>query len=134
MPYPPTMSGPVLGVLALLLVAGSMALWFRRIQSVRIPTDRRGFVASWLFGAALGIYALTASPGWLGGIPAAIAAFGGMFFSVLVAISPQRVGEGSIQVGESLRAFTAPDEHGHEFELASAPGKPILLKFFRGHW
>jgi peroxiredoxin len=33
-----------------------------------------------------------------------------------------------------LRDFTALDEHGREFALASTAGRPLLLKFFRGHW
>ncbi len=48
------MSGIALGVVAFLLVAGAMALWAQRIKRVQIPTDRRGFVACWVGGAALG--------------------------------------------------------------------------------
>ena len=128
------MSGTVLGVFGLLLVAGSMGLWFRRMRNVQIPVDRRGFVACWVVGAALGIYALNADPGWIGGVLAGIAAFAGLFFTVLFFISPQKVAEDVIRVGESLRDFTAIDEDGNEFAMATTAGKPVLLKFFRGHW
>lgn len=128
------MTGLVLGVLAFLLVAGPMALWAQRIKRVQIPTDRRGFVACWLGGAALGILALTQGAGWVGGIPAGIAAVAGIFFSALVYVSPQRVADNAVQVGESLRDFTALDENGDDFSIASVAGKPLLLKFFRGHW
>lgn len=128
------MTGIALGVVSFLLVAGSMALWARRIRQVRIPTDRRGFVACWVGGAALGVLALAQGPGWVGGVPAGLAAVAGIFFSALVYISPQRVAEDAIRVGESLRGFTAPDENGDEFSIASVAGKPVLLKFFRGHW
>jgi hypothetical protein len=128
------MTGIVLGVVAFLLVAGSMALWSQRIRRVQVPTDRRGFVACWVGGAALGILALSLGAGWAGGIPAGIAAVAGTFFSALVYISPQRVADNAIQVGESLRDFTAVDENGDEFSIASVAGKPVLLKFFRGHW
>jgi peroxiredoxin len=37
-------------------------------------------------------------------------------------------------VGETLRDFSALDENGERFELASTAGRPVLLKFFRGHW
>jgi hypothetical protein len=124
----------MLGIIALLLVAGSMALWFRRIQEVEIPEDRRGYVAFWVGGAALGVIALIQEAGWIGGIPAGIAILAGSFFSVLVLVSPQKAAADAIRVGESLRVFTALDENGDEFSLAGFSGKPVLLKFFRGHW
>ena len=49
------MSGALLGILAFLLVAGSMVLWARRIRNVEIPKDRRAFVACWVGRAVLGI-------------------------------------------------------------------------------
>jgi len=128
------MLGALLGVLAFLLVAAPMALWFRRMKSVSIPEDRRGFVACWAGGAVLGVFALTQGPGWIGGIPAGIAVLAGAFFSVLVFVSPQRVASHAIQVGERLREFTAPDENGAVFASSSLAGSPVLLKFFRGHW
>jgi len=128
------MTGVVLGVAAFLVVAGAIVLWGRRIKRVEIPKNRMGFVACWIGGAALGVFALTQGPGWLGGIPAGIAAAAGIFFSVLVYISPQRVAQDAVQVGESLRGFTAQSENGDDFSIASVAGKPMLLKFFRGHW
>ncbi len=129
------MSGSaVVGVAAFLLLAGSMALWFQRIRSVQIPRDRRGFVACWLLAAGLGVFALAAEPGWLGGVPAGAAAFGGLLFTTLVFISPQKLAADAIRVGESLRDFKALDEHGEEFTLGATAGTPVLIKFFRGHW
>jgi len=128
------MNGIVLGGVALLLLIGSMAVWFQRIKSVQIPEDRSGFVAIWLVAAGLGIYALTLEPGWLGGVPASFSVFGGLLFFALFFISPQKVAEDVIRIGERLRDFTALDEDGNEFAIASTAGKPVLLKFFRGHW
>nr|AHZ46200.1 alkyl hydroperoxide reductase [uncultured bacterium N27-1E] len=128
------MSGAMLSIIALLLVAGSMALWFRRIHKVEIPEDRRGYVAFWVGGAALGVIALIQGAGWIGAIPAAIAVFAGSFFSVSVLVSPQKATDDAIRVGESLRDFTALDENGDEFSLSGFAGKPVLIKFFRGHW
>ena len=128
------MTGTVLGIGALLLVAGTLGLWGQRIKHVQIPADRRGFVAGWAGGAALGVIALTQGAGWVGAVPAVIAAIGGTFFSVLVLVSPQAAGDDAIRVGESLRGFTALDENGNEFSSASLAGKPVLMKFFRGHW
>ncbi len=123
-----------LGVVAFLLVAGAMARWAQRMKRVQIPTDRRGFVACWAGGAALGILALAQGAGWIGGIPAGIAAVAGTFFSALVYISPQKVADNAIRVGENLRDFTALDENGDPVSIASVAGRPVLLKFFRGHW
>ncbi len=128
------MIGNALGVFAFLLVAGAMALWFQRMKQVRIPRDRRGFVACWAVGAGLGVLALTQGEGWVTGISAGCAAVAGTLFCALVYISPQKVADNAVQVGESLRGFTAPDENGDDFSIASVAGKPVLLKFFRGHW
>ena len=40
----------------------------------------------------------------------------------------------AVAVGQPILEFTAPDENGDIFDSASLHGKPILLKFFRGHW
>jgi len=128
------MTGTVLGVAALLMVAGTLGLWGQRIKHVQIPADRRGFVAGWAGGALLGIVALSQGAGWVGTVPAIVAALGGAFLSLLVFVSPQATSDDAIRVGESLRGFTALDENGDAFSSASLVGKPVLMKFFRGHW
>jgi hypothetical protein len=128
------MNGSLAGVVAFILVLGSMGLWFRRIQRVAIPKDRRGFVAVWLLGAGLGVFALTSQPGWVAGVAAGLAVVAGLLFSLLFSISAQRVAADAIRVGEKLRDFSAIDEDRNEFLLATTAGKPVLLKFFRGHW
>ena len=128
------MNTTAMGFLSISILVGSGILWFRRVGSVSIPENRSGYVASWLAAAALGIAALAGGVGWLGGIPAGMAAFGGLFFSVLVAVSPQRVAADAITVGASLPSFTANDEDGQPFDSSSLRGQPVLIKFFRGHW
>jgi len=124
----------ILGVLALLLVVGAAALWFRRAKAVDLPSNRTGFVLAWAGGGLLGVVALFQDPGWVGGIPAVLAAIAGTFLTVLVAISAQQVAEDAVAVGEPLRDFSAPDENGERFSLSQTAGRPLLLKFFRGHW
>jgi len=128
------MQPDLLGLLAFVVVAISMGHWFLRIRRVDVPRDRRAYVASWLLGAALGIGALVEGAGWVGGVPAFVAIVVGSIASLLVFVSPQRVAADAIRVGEALRDFTAPDEFGNAFSIAEVAGKPVLLKFFRGHW
>ncbi len=124
----------MLGFLALMLVVGAVALWFRRAMGVRLPENRSGFVAAWLGGALLGVVALLQGVGWLGGVAAGLAIFAGAFLCLTVSISAQKLAAGAIGVGATLPDFSAPDENGESFELSSVVGKPLLLKFFRGHW
>ena len=39
-----------------------------------------------------------------------------------------------LQVGATIPAFDALDEHGERFDSASLEGHPVLIKFFRAHW
>jgi hypothetical protein len=127
-------SATVLGFLALLLAVGSAIFWFRLAFAVRLPENRSGFVLVWASSTLLGVVALAQGAGWIGGIPAGLAVALGVFFLFTVMVSPQQVAPDAIAVGEMLRAFSALDEDGETFELASTAGRPLLLKFFRGHW
>lgn len=128
------MSDGVLGLVALMVGATTTALWFHAALALRLPRNRSPFVVGWLAGAVLGLVSLFGEPGWAGGSAAVLAIAGGCFLSFTVAVSRQRVGEDAIGVGDSLPDFRAPDEHGAIFEAASLAGRPVLLKFFRGHW
>jgi hypothetical protein len=127
-------NGPILACAAFLLIAGSATLWFRSIQAVRIPKNRIPFLATWMIGALMGVVALSSGGGWLVGIPATLAVLGGLFFTLSVGISAQRVASDVITVGSMLPEFTAQDENGEPFSSASLAGNPVLIKFFRAHW
>ena len=128
------MSATALGLLALLVVAGAATLWFRAARDVRLPTNRTGFVLAWAAGALLGLLAFVQGPGWVGGVPAFLAVLAGGFLLFTVAISRQQAAPDAVTVGSRLPDFVAPDENGERFELSSTRGRPLLLKFFRGHW
>jgi hypothetical protein len=72
--------------------------------------------------------------GFLGGVPAVLGLLIGVFFLFTVSISRQEVASNAIKVGAKLPDLSAPDEHGESLAFSSLAGKPILLKFFRGHW
>ena len=128
------MLGTAVGVVALVLVAASGIVWFRAAVGVRLPKSRSAFVAAWLGGVALGVIALGSGVGWVGGAAAGLSILGGSFLVLMVAISRQRVGPDLVMMGARLRDFGGLDENGDPFELASLTGRPLLLKFFRGHW
>ena len=105
------------------------------LVSVSIPRNRSGFIALILLGAGLGITALAiGTQSLVAGIAAGLAIFAGAFFLFSVAIGKQTGGSGQLQVGSPLADFSAPDENNEPFNISSLRGKPILLKFFRGHW
>ena len=126
--------GTTLGVLALVVAAATVALWFRQIGQVDIPEDRTTYVIFFLSAAALGVGAFVAGVRWFGGVAAALAIIIGSFFPFTVAISRQEVAANSIRVGDSIPMFSALDENGETFESKTLAGKPVLIKFFRGHW
>jgi hypothetical protein len=127
-------SGAWLGLIAGALVLGTGVLWFRRVAQVRIPVDRTAFVASMACGAALGVVALTQSPGLVGGIAAGFAALGGGMFVGLRLLSRQEAREPAITLGGPMLDFTAVDDAGKPFDMSSLRGTPYLFKLFRGHW
>ncbi len=126
--------GTILGVLAFVVAAVTVTLWFRRIGQVDIPEDRTPFVIAFLSAAALGVSAFVAGVRWLGGVAAGLAIIIGSFFPFSVAISRQEVAANAIRVGDTIPHFTAVDEHGQLFDSESLRGHLVLIKFFRGHW
>ena len=128
------MSGNLLGLAAAAVVVATGVVWFRLIGAVRIPRVRAQYFAAMGLGVALGVAAFVQGTGIFGAIPAAFAILAGGFFLALRLQSGQDAREPAVKLGEPMLDFTAPDDDGNPFELASLRGKPFLLKFFRGHW
>ena len=128
------MSATALGLLALGAIFATGTIWFRSAMALRLPKNRAAFVGAMAAGVVLAVAALASGPGWIGGIAASLAMLLGGFFLFTVSISRQRLGGGGIAVGARLPDFSAPDEDGKLVELAGLSGKPLLVKFFRGHW
>ena len=89
---------------------------------------RRDFTA-----ATLGIAALVKA-GWIGRIAAVPAIVVGLFLPFTVSISEQILPPGAIAVGDTMPAFSAPDDRGETFDSDRLRGNPVLIKFFRAHW
>jgi hypothetical protein len=126
--------GTTLGLLAFVVAAVTVALWFRQINQVDIPENRAAFVAFFLTAAALGVGAFVAGTRWFGAMAAVPAIFVGSFLPFTVAISRQEVAADAIGVGDTIPHFTAVDEHSQIFDSDSLRGHPALIKFFRAHW
>ena len=130
----PKKLGTPLGFAAFGVAALTMVAWFRQINQVDIPENRIAFAIFFLGALALAVGAFVMRTRWFGAIPALLAIVIGGFFPFSMTISRQEVATTGIQVGQTLPHFRALDRGGEWFDSASLAGKPVLIKFFRGHW
>jgi hypothetical protein len=128
------MSGTILGLLALALLAQAGYVWMRSIREVRTGERRLLVLGIVVAGLGLGLLAFARGPGVVGGIAAGLAVALGALFLLLQPLSRQSRRVPAVAVGGPILDFTAPDAEGNPFQLASLHGRPYLLKFFRGHW
>ncbi len=126
--------GTTLGIAAFGVAALTMVVWFRQINQVDIPENRIVFAIFFISAVALAICAFVMRTRWFGAIPALVAIVIGGFFPFSMTISRQETATTGIQVGQTMPQFKALDRNGDWFESASLEGKPVLMKFFRGHW
>ena len=128
------MSGLPLAFLALIAALSGVALFVKLVREVKV--DEKRWLTNTLLasGAVLAIVALTREPGVVGGVVAGVVLVVAAAFFGLLALAGQSEQEPAIRVGEPFLDFTAPDHNGEPFTLSSLAGKPILMKFFRGHW
>ncbi|MEE3331119.1 MAG: hypothetical protein VX246_09640 [Myxococcota bacterium] len=126
--------GTTLGFAAFGVAALTMVAWFRQINQVDIPENRIVFVLFFVSAVALSVSAFVMRTRWFGAIPALLAIVIGGFFPFSMTISRQEVATTGIQVGQTIPHFRALNRSGEWFDSASLEGKPVLIKFFRGHW
>lgn len=130
----PTTTGTLLGFASLAIALANAALFFSRMRRVALPQNRIAHELAWAAALALGLAALWLGAGWLGGAAAALGAFAGGLMLLLRLGSAQARALPAVRVGAPILDFSALDEHAAPFTLSSLAGKPLLLKFFRGHW
>jgi hypothetical protein len=128
------MSGSVLGWLALGLQVATTWRWFSKALAVELKGSRAPYVIGWSLATLLGVLALMRTPDLAGGIAGGASVALGVVVLALIAVSPQKVAPDAVSVGARLPEFTALDDDGVPFTLSGIEGRPILLKFFRGHW
>ncbi len=127
-------SGDWLGILSGILILTSLGAFFYRVNQVSVPKNRTIYFTLMLISAALGVAAFVLDASKIGTIPAAFAIALGTIFPALRLQSAQDKNTPTVTVGGQIINFTADDDQGRPFSLASLKGQPFLLKFFRGHW
>ncbi len=127
-------TGTKLGIAAVVLAVGCAITWFQLARAVAIPENRALFIVAWLSAVVLGVAAFVKGAGWGGRFAAIAAIVLGSFLPFTVSISEQVASANAIQVGDTIPAFTAPDDQGEIFDSERLRGKPVLMKFFRAHW
>jgi len=127
-------SGDTLGLLAALVVALAWVGWGYLLWTVRVGERRRIFIFAMAIGCGLALAALALGTGSAGARGARFALVGGGIYLGMRLISRQDAKEAAVAVGRPIVDFSAIEDTGERFELATLRGRPFLLKFFRGHW
>ena len=128
------MSTTLLTVAAVVLVCAALTLWFRWMNEVSLR-GRRWIPLSMVgVGGLLSLAALAQGGGIALGVVSGLTLAVSAGFLFLAALAPQSKQTPALAVGGPILDFTAVDENDQEFRLSDLSGKPILLKFFRGHW
>jgi len=126
--------GTSLGFIAIFIAIGFVLFWFRQVNLVALPQDTTLFVVAFIAVAVLGIATFIVGTRWFGGIPAVGAIIVGAFMTGTIYISPQKVADNPVKVGDVIPQFVALNDDGERFNSGDLMGKPTLIKFFRGHW
>ncbi|GAB4159707.1 MAG: hypothetical protein Fur0021_30870 [Candidatus Promineifilaceae bacterium] len=122
------------GLLAFAIVRGNRIWYARKVKALRVP--RRPLAHQLLAGggAVVAVFTLTRSLDVIGFLLAAVALIAGIRF-IYTTLSSRLPGKQiAVRRGQPALNFTALDGHGEPFTLSSLSGRPILIKFFRGHW
>jgi len=126
--------GILLAFAALLVVTGTLAWYYPKIQNVTAP------LKPWREQALMGLALLLAGgasfwhPGAIGYVSGGIAVLLAGLFLLLTFTSGLPQQSPAVAVGSGALDFRAFDAEGQEFRLSQLHGSPVLLKFFRGHW
>jgi hypothetical protein len=126
--------GTTLALIALLIVAGTLAWYYPKITNVTAP------LWPWREQSLMGLALLLAGaaffghPGAVGYLSAALAVLLAGLFLLLTLTSGLPYQPPAVAVASEAPDFRAVDAEGKEFHLSQLRGSPVLLKFYRGHW
>jgi peroxiredoxin len=128
------MTGTTSGLIAAVIVVVAGIRWLQLTYRAQLPQNASAYVVACAAGVVLGGGAFVLGTGIAGGIAGGLAALGGGAFLALFSASGQRRLPPAVVVGEPVIELTTTDDEGRPFDLARLRGRPVLLKFFRGHW
>ncbi len=136
----PSIVIPLLGLAGLVLVHLAWLHYLWLIPRERVPDVPVAHKAVMGIGVLFG--AVAASAGWAQGLvwgllwTAVLVPTVGLtaFFAWLLRIAPLPDGHLVAQLDAPLPDFSALDHTGRPRSIAEWRGRPLLLKFFRGHW
>ena len=112
-----------------------IVLWLRAMKQLSMGRHLRLLDSIAVAATILGIVVFFGEPGIVGGILGGSSILvGATYLGLGYFLSEQSKQTPAVSVGAPLPAFTAPDENGELFDIASVSGSSVLLKFFRGHW
>ncbi|MCA9937978.1 MAG: redoxin domain-containing protein [Anaerolineales bacterium] len=124
----------LLGLLAMIIVRANRAWYRRKIKNIQVPRKPITHQLLAALGVAVAIFTFTRPLDVIGFLLAAVALLAGIRFiytSLSSHIPPKSF---AVRIGEPVPDFTALDGDGNAFTLSSLRGRPVLVKFFRGHW
>ena len=124
-----------LAIVSLALNGAAVAVFLRKFKALRVPRVPWGTYATSGAAAVAAVAALCSNSGSLG----AIASGASLFVSIAYIVGTSyfaRVPHRTLAalVGKPFLDFEALDGEGRPVRLSSLRGRPILLKFLRGHW
>lgn len=129
------MTGILLGSGAAIAAGALLVLWVHAMNQLSMGAHLRLLDAIAIAATLMGVAAFFGEPGIAGGMLAGIGVLvGAGYLGLGFFLSAQSKQTSAVTVGSPLPPFSAPDENGNRFELASVGGNPVFLKFFRGHW
>ncbi len=128
------MSSTIWAYVAFGTVSMLIAAWMGLIQRVQVGQGLVLLRATAVAALVLSLVALSGAPGTLGSVLASIALIVSGLFLGLGSLAGQSKQTPAFAVGSPLPDFEAPDHNGETFRSVSLRGKPMLIKFFRGHW
>ncbi len=130
----PEFSGQTISLIAAAVAIGNLGLYWLRVKAVRLPDRATGQQVAMMLAGALAVTALMNQPGWVGGTAATIALLLAAAFLIMTLTSGTPSTAPAVEVGHPAIDFTTTDSQGDPFTLSQVKGRPVLLKFFRGHW
>jgi hypothetical protein len=128
------MSGLVLALCAFAVAAATIAHYAQQVRAVQVPLHPRAHQALLVTAGLIALAALTRGAGWPAGIASGVVLLIAAAFLFLTTASRLPRAPATVRVGEPAPLFTTEDADGRPFALAGLRGRPLLLKFFRGHW